>query len=230
MSVTLVFLLVDCILKRSFDLPDFLPFQKHVRKEVCWTLSNIAAGTKQQIQTMFEEPELLEKLVYVACNDRWEVKKEAIWTLCNICTTGHESHLRSLVQRGGLRPLSDTLASSDTKLIKIVLEATEKILEVSEKFNLHYTTMFDEIGGIDHLEELQTHNDEDVYQMSVDVLERFFGVEEEEDENVAPAEEDGQFSFGLQKQLFPSESTGENQPVVFGTSTNFAFGDANMQH
>lgn len=206
---------------------------KNTRKEVCWTLSNIAAGTQEQIQALFEEEELLEKLVHVACNDRWEVKKEAIWTLCNICTTGHDYHIRSLIQRGGLSPLSESLTSKDTKVIKIVLEATEKILELSEKLNLNYVTMFDEIGGIDHLEELQSHSDEDIYELSVNMLERFFGVEEDEDENVAPAQEDGQYSFGFgiqSKQLFPSESTGEHhQPVVFASSTNFPLGDANMQ-
>jgi len=218
-------------MKRWFDLPNFfLPPQRNVKKEVCWTLSNIAAGTKEQIQALFEEKDLLEKLVYAATNERWEVKKEAIWTLCNICTTGDDFHIRSLVQRGGLIPLSETLGSSDTKLIKIVLEAIEKILQVSEKLNLNYTTMLDEISGIELLEALQTHTDEEIYQSSVNMLERFFGVEEEEDENVAPVEDDGMYTFGLQsKQLFPS--TGEtHQPVVFGTSTNFAFGDANMQH
>ena len=59
---------------------------------------------------------------------------------------------------------------------------------------------FDEAEGIDKLEALQTHHNEEVYEKAVAILEKHFGEEDDDDENILPQAQaaDGMFSFGAQ--------------------------------
>ena len=56
--------------------------------------------------------------------------------------------------------------------------------------------LFDECGGLAKLEELQNHENGDVYQKAVKMLDAFFGVEED-DAALTPAVTAEGFAFGL---------------------------------
>ena len=191
---------------------------RNLRKETCWLLSNIAAGTLEQIDALFKETGLLERVTEVAREDRWEIRREAIWVVSNIFTTGNNYHIRSLVQRDGLQVLVDAMDSKDPKIIMVALEAVEKTLHVGEELNLGYNNLMDEYHGIDILEVLQEHPNDDIYRKAVDILERFFNAEcDDEDENVAPSANEDGFVFGMppSKQLFP-----ENESIDYGPTSS----------
>ena len=52
------------------------------------------------------------------------------------------------------------------------------------------------MGGVDKLEELQTHPNETVYNKTVKILDDFFVAQEAEDENLMPHQSGGGFQFG----------------------------------
>ena len=58
--------------------------KKTVRKESCWVLSNITAGTQEQLQLCINSG-IIEKLVQILQHDDITVKNEAVWALSN-CT------------------------------------------------------------------------------------------------------------------------------------------------
>ena len=97
------------------------------------------------------------------------------------------------------------------------MSAMRKILEVGEAYsNKSYEQLIDEHNGIEYLEELQAHESEIVYDKVVGLIEDFFGVTDEGDENLAPeTNESGTFGFGFApglaspKQLFPNFNTSE---------------------
>ena len=64
-----------------------------------------------------------------------------------------------------------------------------------------YAALIDAAEGLDKIEELQNHNNEDIYEKAVSILENFFDVEEGEVENVAPRidSNQGQYTFGAQQ-------------------------------
>ena len=51
--------------------------------ETCWIISNITAGTPEQIGMVIKNQELLTKLISLSTNDFADVQREAIWAICN---------------------------------------------------------------------------------------------------------------------------------------------------
>lgn len=165
---------------------------------------------------------LIRGLIDNATNSSWEVRKEAIWALANICTTGNDAQVMGLIQSDCLQAFVELLAisSADSSMLVVALEALEAILVVGERHGKDYCSLLDEYNGVDFLENLQEHPSDAVYQKTVHIIETFFGGEEEEDENLVPTMTDsGTFGFGLSspKQLFPSD----------GSAPVFQFGEAN---
>jgi hypothetical protein len=203
---------------------------KAIKKDTCWIISNIAAGNKKQITALFEDflPHgLVSKFIQLASESSWEVRKEAVWAICNILTCGTDRHMIYLVQEHCIKVLCDVLqVQQDVRLLLTVMDAFEKLLEADEEHERNYQLLMDECGGVDHLENLQEHPNNDIYEKASALILRYFGSDENEDQNLAPATEaDGTFSFGFpSKQLFP-EGNEVGSPKAggfnFGGSTNF---------
>lgn len=181
--------------------------RSRTRKEACWALSNIAAGTAAQIDQLMATP-LLPEVIGLMGRDEFEVKKECLWTVANICHA-YSSHpgphtayrVGALVQAGLLEPLVRMLDANDPKVIELAVDACGHLLGAGEelargKGSNPFVTQFDTVGGVDKLEELQTHPNETVYNKTVKILDDFFVAEEAEDENLMPHQSGGGFLFG----------------------------------
>ena len=208
---------------------------KAVRKEASWLASNIAGGSVKQITMLVDTPRILEKIIKIAKTDSWLVRREALWAIANICTSGNQKHIMDLVDAGGLEPLVDALKLEciDPALLLALLESLRKVLEVGENFtNLNYVGIIEECNGVDTLESLQTHPNDEVYRKTVDLIETYLGADEEADENLAPVTNDsGRFGFGIiqglvaPKKLFahfdePSSGSSNNGALPFGSEVS----------
>jgi hypothetical protein len=97
--------------------------------------------------------------------------------------------------------MCDLLTIADNKLIMMVLETLENILTVGEllakareeKAN-PFTIAIEEADGLDKIESLQSHDNAQIYEKAVKILETFFGAEAEI-ENLAPSVAPNQQSF-----------------------------------
>lgn len=161
-----------------------------------------------------------------ALDSPWETKKEALWTLSNVCTTGSDDHVRHLMQDDGLQPLAAALNSknADITVLSAALDAIERVLDVGEAYDEDYTLMFDSYSGIDSLELLQEHPSTEIYEKAIKIIETYFGAEDKEDENLAPITNSaGTFGFGISspKQLFPNgDAQAKQQVFQFGNVAN----------
>lgn len=78
--------------------------KKTVRKEVCWSVSNITAGNSNQIQCCLDTG-LIDKIIYILNHDDPEVRKEAIWGLSNSTSNATDQQMFHLVQKGIIQAL-----------------------------------------------------------------------------------------------------------------------------
>mmetsp|Transcript_13398 Transcript_13398/g.19165 ORF Transcript_13398/g.19165 Transcript_13398/m.19165 type:complete len:545 (+) Transcript_13398:119-1753(+) len=176
--------------------------KKNIRKETCWLLSNIAAGTRSQIEHLIKIPADLCTIIEFVQSSEYEVRKEATWVLSNIATSGSSVHVQSIVELGAIDAICSILDVADTKITFVALEAIENILKVGQNLSRDYVNLVDECDGLDKIESLQTHVDDDVYKLSVKIIETYFGVEDEvENENILPENDGEHFTFGVSKSL-----------------------------
>jgi len=56
--------------------------KKAIRKEICWSISNVTAGTSDQIQKCLDIG-LIDKVISLMAVSSMDLKSEAVWCLSN---------------------------------------------------------------------------------------------------------------------------------------------------
>ena len=104
---------------------------REIQKEACWTLSNIAAGTVDQIQAVIDSGAIppLVKLVSDKKTDQ-EVRSEACWVVLNATSCGSDSQIEILVEEGCVSVLGVLLG--EPSMVLMALEGLERVLQVEE--------------------------------------------------------------------------------------------------
>jgi len=191
--------------------------KKGIRKEACWTISNITAGNRGQIQSVIEA-NIIPPLIQLLSTGEFDIRKEAAWAVSNATSGGTPDQIKFLVSQGCIPPLCDLLTVQDTKIVVVALEGLENILKVGQdEAGFHAGTnpmahIVHEAEGLEKIEQLQGHENEDVYNKAVKILETYFGAEDEDD-GVAPAIAPGGQTFGFGAPAAPANNPG--QPFAF---------------
>eukprot|EP00049_Salpingoeca_infusionum_P019365 m.361567 g.361567 ORF g.361567 m.361567 type:complete len:533 (-) comp19687_c0_seq1:960-2558(-) len=180
-----------------------LQFHKdNIRKESCWTLSNITAGTVEQIGAVMHA-NLVPGLINCLANGDYRTRKEACWALSNLSNSGTTEQVQHLIQQGVIKPMVDMLCVEDTKITQISLDAIENVLKAGQLDDgtNPCCDWIEEAGGVDALEELQDHLNEEVYEKALHLIETYYPEDDSaEDISCAPATTaSGHFGFGQQQ-------------------------------
>ncbi|XP_019163557.1 PREDICTED: importin subunit alpha-like [Ipomoea nil] len=188
-------------------------YKKNIKKEACWTISNITAGNKDQIQAVIDAG-LTPPIVDLLQNAEFDIKKEAAWAISNATSGGSKEQIKFLVAQGCIKPLCDLLACPDPRIVTVCLEGLENILKVGEtekaadanadSVNI-YAQLIDEADGLDKIESLQNHDNNEIYEKAIKLLETYWLEDEDEDEQVTSgdAPQTG-FDFGGGELNVPS--------------------------
>lgn len=160
-----------------------------IRKETCWVLSNIAAGSIDQVDALLHADLAPEIIRLLATDPDYRVRKEACWVIHNVTQRGLKkpSLVQCVVEYGVIQPLCEILQVRENKLISIALGALKNIIAVGEqKENTddknvnQYALLVEEYGGMDLIYKLQQHENEEIYKQAYKLIDMYFNAEEEE--------------------------------------------------
>uniref|UniRef100_A0A0D9V0K5 IBB domain-containing protein n=1 Tax=Leersia perrieri TaxID=77586 RepID=A0A0D9V0K5_9ORYZ len=165
--------------------------KKSIKKEACWTISNIMAGTKEQLQAVINA-NIIGTLLHLMEKAEFDVKKEAAWAISNATAGGTPDQTEYLVRKGCIKPLCDLLNHSDSQTVSICLDGLDNILRVGKlkkmmgacNMNL-FAQMVDEADGLDKIEDLQNHENVDIYDKAQKVLESYW-MEDDDQQPLQP--------------------------------------------
>jgi len=160
--------------------------RKGIRKEACWTISNISAGNRDHIQEVINGS-LVPPVIHLLRTADFDIKKECAWTLNNITLGGSPQQIDYLVQHHCLQPLIDFLGVADPKVNAVVLACLDRILQVGKTRQLElglaenpYAGFFEQAEGLSKIEAFQEHPNEDLYQRASALLQKYFLIEEDD--------------------------------------------------
>lgn len=155
-----------------------------LRREATWSLANIGAGTKNQIQTLIQSG-VLPKIYELVKDPSKEVAREAIW-VCSNCLTGSDLDMTiNLAKSGIMMPILYVIVHYlDPNLLGIALEGLKQMFlqgEVIKQIGNGRNPFVDHFiaeGGTEHLERLQNHANNEIYSQVISILDNYFESEE----------------------------------------------------
>ena len=154
-----------------------------IRREAAWSLSNIAAGTKGQIQAITESNAFVNSLELIK-DPILDVAREAAWLISN-CLSGADLNICfKLAAQGVIQGLIYLIVHHiEPTILAITLEGLNCIFQqgliVSQFGNGRnpFVDSFINEGGVDFLEKLQEHKNDEIYTKTMSILEKYFPLE-----------------------------------------------------
>lgn len=172
----------------------------NIVKEAAWTLSNITAGTSQQIQMVLDS-DVFSPLVEVLAHGDFRAQREAAWVVTNLTSGGTSDQIITMVNKYSVvRPFCDLLATNDARIICVVLNGLSTLFRVADEFNglENFCTMLEEIGAVDKLEALQSHENNDIYEKAYTLINKYFNDDANEVSDLVPQTVNGALEFNAE--------------------------------
>jgi len=183
-------------------------------KEVLWALSNITASEERQAIVAVVEHRSFAVLMAILRDSRTQIAAEALWTVSNATSCGDTQIIHFLLSKGVVeaictfwKKLEKDIPRRNEKLLRISFECIENVLGMNSAPSRRARDDFEEHGGLDFLEALQSDDriSQDIYEHTVRIIKRFWSEDTGSDaaphhglEHLdAPVTDANQFGFGL---------------------------------
>ncbi|XP_055904955.1 importin subunit alpha [Eupeodes corollae] len=180
-----------------------LQHSKHnIVKEAAWTVSNITAGSQKQIQAVIDA-DIFVHIRKVMEKGDFKSQKEAAWAVTNTTTSGTPEQIIDLIEKYQvLKPYCDLLEAKDARTIKVVLSGLTNLFALAEKLGgtESLCLTIEQMGGLDKLESLQTHENEEVYKKAYAIVDSYFSNGNDNESELAPKELNGALDFNSSSQ------------------------------
>ncbi|CAI4225679.1 unnamed protein product [Auanema sp. JU1783] len=173
-------LVLDCNVLS--EMPALLShYKEKINKEAVWFLSNITAGNQMQVQAVIDAG-LLPMIISLLDKGDFHTQKEAAWAVSNVTISGKADQVCYMVKAGVIRPFCALLGCKDPQIIQVVLDGINNILKLAGDNLEGVCNQIEECGGLDKIEHLQNHENEDIYKLTYEIIDTFFSSDSD-DEN-----------------------------------------------
>jgi len=130
-------------------------------------------------------PDILNAVISCLEDSEAEVIRECCWVIFNLIEGSSEEQFESLINDDCISFLVDLIEIKDVKVLKIVLQTLESILErgedkakMDQEANPYAYAIESFPDALRNLELLQEHKNEDIFNLAADILENYFGAKE----------------------------------------------------
>lgn len=177
--------------------------KEKINKEAVWFLSNITAGNQAQVQAVIDA-NLIPLVIHHLSRGEFQTQKEAAWAISNLTISGRKEQVQYVVDNGVIEPFCNLLTVKDTQVVQVVLDGINNILKMAVDDPEPICTQIEESGGLDKIEMLQNHENEEIYKLAYEIVDSYFGGVDDEDEELVPESTTEGFQFGDNPQV-PNE-------------------------
>ncbi|ELT97738.1 hypothetical protein CAPTEDRAFT_180032 [Capitella teleta] len=175
--------------------------KEKINKEAVWFLSNITAGNQHQVQAVIDAG-LIPLIIHHLEKGEFQTKKEAAWAISNLTISGRQDQVMYAVSQKVIPPFCNLLVAKDTQVVQVVLDGINNILKAAGDNVNTVCTEIEECLGLDKIEFLQQHENEEIYKLAYEILDNFFSGEDEgDDAAIAPAQTTEGFEFDPSTQM-----------------------------
>ncbi|TRY89067.1 hypothetical protein DNTS_009793 [Danionella cerebrum] len=170
--------------------------KEKINKEAVWFLSNITAGNQQQVQAVIDA-NLVPMIIQLLDKGDFGTQKEAAWAISNLTISGRKDQVAYLIQQQVIPPFCNLLTVKDAQVVQVVLDGLSNILKMADDEADTVANLIEECGGLEKIEQLQNHENEDIYKLAYEIIDQFFSSDDiDEDSNLVPeAIQGGTYSF-----------------------------------
>ncbi|KRY20535.1 Importin subunit alpha-4, partial [Trichinella patagoniensis] len=155
-------------------MPELLAHQKEkINKEAVWFLSNITAGNREQVQAVINAG-LIPTIIKLLEKSDFATQKEAAWAISNVTISGQREEVAFMVSQGVIPAMCSQLNSRDVQVVQVILDGLNNILKMAGDEVEVITQQIEDCGGLDHIETLQTHENEEIYKLAYEILDKYF--------------------------------------------------------
>ncbi|XVF38901.1 hypothetical protein REPUB_Repub20aG0142900 [Reevesia pubescens] len=169
---------------------------EEILTDACWALSYLSDGTNEKIQAVVEAG-ICPRLVELLHHPSQTVLVPALRTIGNI-VTGDDSQTQVVIDNQGLLCLYKFISQNYKKSIKKEACWTISNITAGNRSQIQ-VKMIEECDGLDKIENLQNHDNNEIYKKAIKILERYWLEEEEEHHHSGNSD----FSFGVNQSNPP---------------------------
>uniref|UniRef100_A0A8C2GHU6 Karyopherin alpha 4 (importin alpha 3) n=1 Tax=Cyprinus carpio TaxID=7962 RepID=A0A8C2GHU6_CYPCA len=151
--------------------------KEKINKEAVWFLSNITAGNQQQVQAVIDAS-LVPMIVLLLDKGDFGTQKEAAWAISNLTISGRKEQVAYLIQQQVIPPFCNLLTVKDAQVVQVVLDGLSNILKMADDEAETISNLIEECGGLEKIEQLQNHENEDIYKLAYEIIDQFFSSDD----------------------------------------------------
>uniref|UniRef100_A0A803VMY2 Karyopherin subunit alpha 3 n=1 Tax=Ficedula albicollis TaxID=59894 RepID=A0A803VMY2_FICAL len=152
--------------------------KEKINKEAVWFLSNITAGNQQQVQAVIDAG-LIPMIIHQLAKGDFGTQKEAAWAISNLTISGRKDQVEYLVQQNVIPPFCNLLSVKDSQVVQVVLDGLKNILIMAGDEASTIAEIIEECGGLEKIEALQQHENEDIYKLAFEIIDQYFSGDDD---------------------------------------------------
>ncbi|GAU12522.1 hypothetical protein TSUD_182360 [Trifolium subterraneum] len=129
------------------------------------------------------EADLIAAMINLYRNAESDIKIEIAWALSNVASNATDEQIKNMVNLDYIKPLCDFLVCPNPRTVTVCLKGLENILKVAEaekssgntRYANLYVQMIDDVGGLEKMENLKSHDDTKISEKAVKIIKSIGG-------------------------------------------------------